>query len=135
MTKFLQSRIRLASGLLLLQAGVCAAPVSESSFTSTVAATPAAKAGRPVALSVRLADKSIALPGGNVDLEIYNAQNKRVAQQVWAGQTLAKGKSSVYRWAWKPAAAGTYTAKLGVFSGNWKTLHYWVDKALTLKVS
>ena len=124
------------AGVLLLPAAGRAAPAQAVSFTSQVTAAPGhARVGKAANFSVSLVNKGVAVPKANVDLEVYNAQNKKVAQQVWSAQNLAKGKSGPYHWIWKPAAAGTYTIKLGVFSGDWKTLRYWADKALILPAS
>lgn len=126
----------LVLGISITQLRGGAAPAPAAGFISHVAVSPAVvKSGKPAAFSVSLVNQSAVVSGGNVDLEVYNAQKKRVAQQVWSGQMLPKGKSSVYHWVWKPAVAGVYTIKLGIFSGNWKTMHYWMDKAQTVKVS
>ena len=126
----------LLLGSLLLPMFTSAAPTPPPSFISKVAVSPSAmKVGKAATVSVSLLDKNKPVSGGNVDLEVYNAQGKKIGQQVWSGQTLSAAKSSAYHWSWKPAAAGTYTMKLGVFSSNWKTLEYWVDKAAVVKVS
>ncbi len=115
---------------------LAAAPAPQAAFLSKVTVSPAAaKAGKTAFVSVSLSDKSKPVAGGNVDLEVYNASGKKVSQQIWSGQALSGTKSSVYHWSWKPAAPGIYTLKLGVFSSNWKTLTYWVDKAAVVKVS
>ncbi len=124
----------LAAALGSLQP-VFAAPAPPPSFVSKVSVSPPAKAGKSATVSVSLSDKSKPVAAGNVDLEVYNAQGKKVSQQVWSGQALSRAKSSIYHWSWKPAAPGTYTLKLGVFSSGWKTLNYWSDKALVVKVS
>ncbi|MDQ2800822.1 MAG: hypothetical protein M3Y13_14420 [Armatimonadota bacterium] len=129
----------IAEGLLLpsmVGAAPKPAPAPAPGFTSRVTATPArAKVGKDANLSVSLVNKGATVPGANVDLEVFNAQNKKIAQHTWGAQNLAKGKSSAYHWAWKPVAAGTYTVKFGVFSRDWKTLRYWSDKALILPAS
>ncbi len=132
------------AGILLLPAAVGAAPkpapapakAAAPGFTSKVTATPGhARVGKDANIAVSLVNKGASFPGANVDLEVYDAKNKKVAQHTWSGQALAKGKGGAYRWAWKPASAGTYTVKFGVFSSDWKNLRYWVDKALILPVS
>jgi hypothetical protein len=124
----------MAIGSLLLPVFTSAAP--PPSFTSKVSVSPAAaKAGKAASVAISLSDKSKPVTGGTVDLEVYNAHGKKVGQQVWSGQSLSGAKNSVYHWSWKPAAPGTYTLKLGVFSNGWKTLDYWADKAIIVKVS
>lgn len=122
-----------AASLLLPLVGQAAPPPAVAS--QVTAAPTRAKAGKPVMLSASLTNKSATLPAGNVDLEVYDARNKKVAQHTWSGQVLAKNKPQAYHWAWKPAAVGTYTIKVGVFSSDWKTLCYWADKALIVPVS
>lgn len=110
------------AGGLLLPATVGAAPkqtpapakAAAPGFTSKVTATPGhAKVGKDTSLTVSLVNKGAAVPGANVDLEVYDAKNKKVAQHTW----------------------GTYTVKVGVFSSDWKNLRYWVDKAPILPAS
>ena len=130
----------IVTGGLLLPASVGAAPAPAKApapaFTSRVTATPAhARVGKDANIAVSLVNKGAAVPGANVDLEVFDAKNKKIAQHTWGAQTLAKGKGGTYHWAWKPTAAGTYTVKFGVFSGDWKSLRYWVDKALILPAS
>ncbi len=129
----------IAGGLLLpsvVGAAPKPAPATASAFTSRVTATPAhAKVGKDANISVSLINKGASVLGANVDLEVHDAKNKKVAQHTWGAQTLAKGKGSVYHWAWKPATAGIYTVKFGVFSGDWKSLRYWSDKAVILPAS
>ena len=128
--------IGMVWGVLLLPVAGSAAPAPAAAFTSKVIAAPAhARVGKAANFSVSLVNKGAAAPNSNVDMEVYDAQNKKIAQHVWPAQNLAKGKGGAYRWAWKPSAAGTYTVKLGVFSRDWKTLRYWVDKALILPAS
>jgi hypothetical protein len=134
LSNFLTRSVWLVPGILLLQISSAAAPAPV--FKSHVTAAPStAKVGKPDAIVISLTNQGSAVPKSNVDLEVYDAKNKKIAQQDWSGQTLAKGKNSAYHWAWKPAKPGVYTFKLGVFSTDWKTLHYWVDKALVLKAS
>ena len=128
------------SGGLFLPSVAGAAPAlakaAAPGFTSKVTSTPAhAKVGKDANLSVSLVNKGATVPGANVDLEVYDAKNKKVAQHTWGAQTLAKGRGSAYHWAWKPTTTGTYTVKFGVFSSDWKNLRYWSDKALILPAS
>ena len=131
----------LAGGIFLPLSGRTApAPTasftSNARFTSKVTVTPGhAKVGKAANFSVVLVNKGPSVSDANVDLEIYGAKNKKIVQQVWPAQSLAKGKGGAYHWMWKPTTAGTYTVKFGVFSHDWKTLRYWDDKALLLPAS
>jgi hypothetical protein len=72
-----------------------------------------------------------------VDLEVYNASGVKVAQQVHGGQSFAAGQTRVYRWNLPLGAAftaGTYTVKVGVFTGDWSHLYVWVNQGATFVV-
>ena len=54
------------------------------------------------------------------------------------GQTFAAGEAKTYTWAYPvPAnlALGTYTVKVGVFSGDWATLYTWDNQAAAFTVN
>lgn len=128
--------VLLAPGMLLAALSATAQAPPVNGLTSKVTtASPHVKHGGSAALSVRLTDKTLNVPNAVVDLEVYNAQNKRVAQNIWQGQKLVKGKSNAYHWTWKPTTPGAYTVKLGVFGSTWKPLYHWSDKALALTVA
>ena len=123
----------LVLGTLLAGAAVAAPPTA---LTSQVTAASAhIKHGGSAALSVSVMDKNLTAANAVVDLEVYNSKGTRVAQNIWQGQKLVKGRSSVYHWAWKPTTPGGYTVKLGVFGSGWKPLYHWNDKALALTAS
>jgi hypothetical protein len=61
-----------------------------------------------------------------VDLEIYDAGGQKIAQRIFGGQSFQAGQSIAYSWDYAVPAAlpdGVYTVKIGVFSGDWSTLH------------
>ena len=73
-----------------------------------------------------------------VDVEVYDAQGRRVLQRFWDGQAFAAGQRVRYRPAWSApvgAAAGTYTVKVGVFGEGWTGLLHWNDRAATFRVT
>ena len=78
------------------------------------------------------------LPSGIlVDMEVYSPANVKVHQQVTTNQSFASGQSRSFQWTWTvPAgqAPGPYTIKIGVFSGNWATLHTWHNSAGSLSI-
>ncbi len=126
----------LVPGILLAGAGLAApAPPPAGVTTRVTAASAHIKRGGAAALTVAVTDKTLNAPGAVVDLEVFNAKGVRVAQKYWQGQKLVRGKSSAYRWAWKPTTPGAYTIKLGVFGAGWKPLYHWDNSALSLKVS
>ena len=72
-----------------------------------------------------------------VDMEVYDAANAKIHQQVTTNQTFAAGQSRTFQWTWTvPAgqAPATYTIKIGVFSGDWTTLYTWHNSAGSLTV-
>jgi hypothetical protein len=80
---------------------------------------------------------SAAAGGILVDLEVYSAGGVKVAQQVHGGQSFAAGQTRVYRWNLPLGAtfpAGTYTVKIGIFTGDWSHLYVWVNQAATFVV-
>ena len=72
-----------------------------------------------------------------VDLEIYDPQGRRVAQRIFSGQSFAAGQTRGFTWTWPVGATqsmGTYTVKVGIFSGNWSTLYRWEKAAGAFRV-
>jgi len=77
---------------------------------------------------------SAAASGILVDLEVYSAGGAKVAQQIHGGQSFAAGQTRVYRWnlpLGPTFSAGTYTVKVGIFTGDWSHLYLWVNQAAT----
>ncbi len=70
-----------------------------------------------------------------VDLEVYNAQGTKVAQQFYDGASIATNATHDYTLAWTPPAAGDYTLKVGLFGPGWSSLSEWSDAALALHVA
>jgi mannan endo-1,4-beta-mannosidase len=73
-----------------------------------------------------------AISGILVDMEIYDSQGRKVAQQVLTNQSFAAGQTRGYthRW-WVPTngSTGTYTVRIGIFNGSWTTRYLWVSGA------
>jgi mannan endo-1,4-beta-mannosidase len=90
--------------------------------------------GQTVALSA-----TVRASGGGtaqVDLEVYDAGGSRVGQAICT-QSFGAGETRTCTWSWPVPgwlAPGSYTLKVGIFSGNWSTLHLWVNSAGTLAV-
>lgn len=73
-----------------------------------------------------------------VDLEIYNATGSRMAQTFYQSQNFAAGRTTPYTWNYTvPAgtATGTYTLKLGVFTGGWASNPYWNNSLASYQVA
>ncbi len=112
-------------------------PVALSFTAGTTTATP-----NPVSRGQRLsvttsATASAAASGIIVDVEVFNGSGARVGQQVLSGQSFTAGQSRSFTWKWKvptSLATGTYTVKVGIFSGNWATLYQWNNQAATVSI-
>ena len=72
-----------------------------------------------------------------VDLEIYNAGGQKIAQRIFTNQSFSAGETLSYTWSYVVEGtlpSGTYTVKIGVFSGGWSVLHKWENQAATFVV-
>jgi hypothetical protein len=87
--------------------------------------------GQSVTSDTSIKDTGGAAWGTNIDLEVYDASGKQVAQKVVAAQDFTAGQTKQYSLIWTPAIAGTYTFKVGVFDSNWK-LSTWNDAVATI---
>lgn len=79
-----------------------------------------------------------AVVNAKTDIEVYDSLGNRVAapggQQFWT-DNLADGQSVTHTWTWPGTAVpGTYTVKIGVFSGTWSPTYYWNNSAATISV-
>lgn len=102
-------------------------------FTVATQTPAAAMVGTQETLTATLANSGGA---GNfvTDLEIYDAGGHQVAQQVYDPSSIAQGGSHDYTIAFTPAAAGTYTLKVGLFTTGWQQLLEWTDQAKVISV-
>lgn len=66
-----------------------------------------------------------------VDLELYNANGQKVAQQYYENQNLSTTPQT-YSLGWTPSTSGTYTLKAGVFTANWSSTLTWNDSVGTI---
>jgi hypothetical protein len=124
-------------GLVLATAsppGVAAAP-SFSVTAASVTPNPVTP-GTQATVTIGVTNAGTLASGIIVDMEIYDAANRKVLQQYVSGQTFAAGESRTYEWSWDVPgdAAGTYTVKVGVFGDGWSPLHVWNNGATTVDV-
>jgi Glycosyl hydrolase family 12 len=70
-----------------------------------------------------------------VDLEIYNANNVKVGQQIFTGQSFSAGQARSFTWNWSTGTEGAYMVKVGVFSPNWRTVYAWDNDAAPFSVA
>lgn len=105
-------------------------PVITSSATSMAGTTGAAN---PLKASIKVA--SAPITGAIVDLEVFDSAGRRVFQRYYTGQTFTAGQTRTYSTSWIPAAAGTYTVKVGVFTTAWAGQLHWNNAAATVAVT
>jgi hypothetical protein len=91
------------------------------------------KVGSPATISVKVAAGQTV---GNslVDVEIYNAEDKKIAQQVFTDQDLTQGGIKTVTMNWTPSAAGKYTVKAGVFTTDWSKNYTWDSNVVSFIV-
>lgn len=70
-----------------------------------------------------------------VDIEIYDASNRKVDQQYFENQSLISGQNRNYSTTWMPSSSGKYQVKVGIFSSNWTRNYYWMDNSLSFEVA
>jgi mannan endo-1,4-beta-mannosidase len=104
-------------------------------FTLTASASPNPVApGQAVSVTTQVT-AGAAASGVHVDVEVYDAADQKVAQQVYASQSFAAGVPRSFTWSWPGAAApGQYTVRVGVFSADWGTVLEWNSQAATVSV-
>ncbi|MBP9686411.1 MAG: hypothetical protein KBD66_01260 [Candidatus Doudnabacteria bacterium] len=67
-----------------------------------------------------------------IDLEVYDANNGKKAQQFYEHQQLGTGERKTFGLAFTPTEAGTYTIRGGIFSSTWNTTYYWQNQAANM---
>jgi hypothetical protein len=120
------------AGSFSVQAGVSA----PTDFTLSATVSPGSLAvGQPATITAAVT-ASAPMSNAIVDVEVYDAADVRVGQQVHNAQSFAAGTSRTYSWSWPGTSkAGTHTVRIGVFSADWATLHEWNQQAATFSVS
>jgi hypothetical protein len=106
------------------------APTVLYTVSSSAPASPSV--GKSVATSISVSSLST-VNDMLVDIEIYNDQNQRVAQQFFEHQQLLSTAKS-FTANWTPLTAGKYTVKVGVFTNNWQSSVYWNDNTQVVSV-
>lgn len=105
-------------------------PVVTSSAATVAGTTGVAN---PIKASVKVA--SAPITGAIVDVEVYDSANRKVFQKYYEGQDFTAGQTRSYSTRWTPAAAGTYTVKIGVFKAAWAQQYHWNNAAGKVVVS
>ncbi len=115
--------------------GTVATPAAEPAFTVTAGTASGATVGNRMTLPITVANSGGGVNGAIVDLEVYAADSRRVHQEYMEGQSFASQGAREYTLAWTPAAAGTYTVKVGVFASGWSKVYHWNDRVKTITVA
>jgi autotransporter family porin len=116
----------LAAGPVVTQNGV-----RVGGSASATAVTP----GKAISLSARA--RSDTARTVVIDIEVYDAANKKVFQKYWTGRKLTAGHTSTWTAAWTTTtgtAKGAYRVAVGVFADGWSPLLAWNDKAISFWV-
>src|SRR6185437_11855073 len=103
-----------------------------ASFNTSLQGSSNLTAGQYGTFSVVTQDGANPVSGAIVDVEIYNSGNQRVYQQFVSGQNFGAGQQITNTISWTPATAGSYTAKVGVFTSNWGSNLVWNDDAMKI---
>jgi hypothetical protein len=90
--------------------------------------------GTAVTIPVTLST-NVPMSGANVDIEIYSANGQMVSQKIFENQTFTAHAIKHYSVTWTPSQQGTYTAKVGAFTGDWKTNYFWNNDLATISVT
>jgi hypothetical protein len=103
--------------------------------TSIVIAAPELEAGAATTIDVFIVGEAATTV--LVDVEVRDADGRRVAQWVWDDQQLSAGARTRYtmRWEIPPATApGLYAVKVGLFAPGWGNVRHWNDGTAILFV-
>lgn len=91
--------------------------------------------GSAVTIEVRVRNRGGDVRAGIVDMEIKDAQDKKVNQQFTMDQRIDSGSTRTYTYTWQPTVLGTYTVEAGVFGPGWQPKHSFQKGLATLEVS
>ena len=75
-----------------------------------------------------IAPTGMATAAVQLDTEVYNANNQRVAQWI-EGAAVASGQSMTRTYKWTPNPGEKYTVKQGVFTGDWSRNLAWSNNS------
>jgi hypothetical protein len=125
-----------SAGTVTVQTGGGSGPPAFTVGAATASPNPVSR-GASATITTTVTNTGGPASGILVDMEVYNAANVKVHQQVTTNQAFAVGQSRTFQWTWTvPAgqAPGAYTIKIGIFSGDWTTLYTWHNSAGSLTI-
>ena len=107
-----------------------AAPPQQASFTASASTAPnSAIMNQTTTIDVSVMNTGDAVNGALVDVETYDANNQRVQQNIFSGQSFGVGGQSQYQVPFVPAVAENYRVAVGIASDDWSTMYTWVNSA------
>jgi hypothetical protein len=114
---------------------VAATPILPPTFTSSASASPNPVAqGKPTTITATVTDTANTLTSGIVQILVTDSGGNNVASQNFTGQNFAANQAQKYTLAFTPAASGTFSVRLGVFSATWQ-MWYWNNTAASIVVN
>lgn len=103
-------------------------------LSATASKTSVSK-GYPFTITVTVANHGGTAHASIIDLEVKDAQGKKVNQQYTMGQKIEAGQTRSYIYTWTPSVVGTYTIDLGAFGPGWSSKHLFSSGVMTLAVT
>src|SRR6185437_5765672 len=105
------------------------------SLTQTTTVNPqSVNPGGQETITTSITAAQSAVSNGVIDIEVYDANNVKVGQQYYAGQSISAGQTVTQTYNWTAATAGTYRVAVGVFATGWSSLLFWANNAATVTV-
>jgi hypothetical protein len=116
-------------------AEIAAKPVVPPTFRSSAQAAPnPVTQGNSTTITASVTDTAGALSSGIVQILAVDSDGNTVASQNFSGQSFSARQSATYTLAFTPAAFGTFTVQVGVFSATGQQWH-WNSSAATITVN
>jgi len=91
------------------------------------------QAGSPASFTVSVTSQTATT--ALVDVEIYDANFKKVDQQYFDNESFDAGQTKSYTVTWNTPPAGTYTVMAGVFGAGWGKSYSWNANLAQLTIS
>jgi hypothetical protein len=113
--------------------GGTSTPPATPTFTVQASHGSSVSIGSPVAFQVTVTANAAA-QSMLVDVELYSDKGEKVMQKFYENQAFSAQEQKKYDVTWTPGNSGTYSLKVGVFSGGWTTNYLWNNAADTVVV-
>jgi titin len=98
---------------------VAATPILPPTFTSSASASPnPVTQGTSTTITATITDTANALANGTVQISAVDPGGNTVASQSFTGQSFSASQTHNYTLSFTPAASGTFSVQLGVFSAT-----------------